>query len=162
MPSISEVIKFEKATPAGIIRLIKSGDFLRAYNRSAWLFLQFITQYKVTRKFVKQLNEDVYFIDFPAGKMHETLGDRKTESTELGYDVMLRDTEQPDEAEFPKWLSTIAPEPASAADHNSLPMTGAEAEREVLRQLCEFRMEKATMVDCVVFLSKLREMLAQK
>lgn len=162
MPTISEVIKFEKSTPERIIRLIKSGDFLRAYNHSAWLFSQFVTQYKVTRKFVKQINEDIYFIGFPAGKMHETLGDRKTESTELGYDVLLHETEQPDETKYTEWLSSIVTEPASAADHNSLPLTGVEAEREVLRRLREFRMEKATMVDCVVFLAQLREMLAQK
>ena len=38
MPTYIDVIKFEDEAPANTIRLVKSGEFYRAYNHSAWLF----------------------------------------------------------------------------------------------------------------------------
>ncbi|MCD8303846.1 MAG: hypothetical protein LUC86_03325 [Prevotellaceae bacterium] len=37
MPTYTEAIKFEEAAPKGTIRLVRSGEFYRAYDHSAWL-----------------------------------------------------------------------------------------------------------------------------
>lgn len=53
MPSIENSLKHEEETPTGKVRLVQSGEFVRAYNRSAWRFYCCTAEYKVTRKFVK-------------------------------------------------------------------------------------------------------------
>ena len=39
------------------MRLVEANGFYRAYNHSAYLFHQVIAQHKVTRKFVKNINQ---------------------------------------------------------------------------------------------------------
>ena len=38
MPKISDCLKAERESPDHVIRLVRNNNFLRAYNRSAWLF----------------------------------------------------------------------------------------------------------------------------
>lgn len=38
MATYVEVVRFEEDAPPNTVRLIKSGEFYRAYNHSAWLF----------------------------------------------------------------------------------------------------------------------------
>lgn len=38
MPKISDSLKAERESPDHVIRLVRNNNFLRAYNRSAWLF----------------------------------------------------------------------------------------------------------------------------
>lgn len=59
MASYEQVVKFENEKPAGAIRLVEANGFYRAYNHSAYLFHQAIAQHKVTRKFVKNINQDI-------------------------------------------------------------------------------------------------------
>ncbi len=49
MPTYVDVLKFEGEAPVNTIRLIKSGEFYRAYNHSAWLFECCIADHKVIR-----------------------------------------------------------------------------------------------------------------
>lgn len=51
-------------------------------------------------------------------------------------------------------------EQSSKGDFHSLPLSGAEAEREVINRLREFPIESKSMVDCTVFLAELRRMLS--
>ena len=62
MPTYIDVIKFEEEAPANTIRLVKSGEFYRAYNHSAWLFQCCITEHKVMRKYIKSLKTYIYYI----------------------------------------------------------------------------------------------------
>lgn len=55
MPSYVDIVRFEEETPINTIRLIKSGEFYRAYNHSAWLFQSCIAEHRVMRKFIKTL-----------------------------------------------------------------------------------------------------------
>ena len=59
MASYERVVKFESEKPEGVIRLVEANGFYRAYNHSAYLFHQVIAQHKVTRKFVKNINQEV-------------------------------------------------------------------------------------------------------
>ena len=65
MATYVDIVKFESEAPADTIRLVRSGEFYRAYNHSAWLFQTCITKYKVMRKYVKALKSDIYYIGFP-------------------------------------------------------------------------------------------------
>ena len=65
MATYVDIVKFESEAPADTIRLVRSGEFYRAYNHSAWLFQTCITKHKVMRKYVKALKSDIYYIGFP-------------------------------------------------------------------------------------------------
>lgn len=159
MPTIQEMVKFESAVPPGIIRLVKCGEFYRAYNHSAWLFQCCITEHKVMRKYVKALGTDVYYIGFPEKSLFGNIGDRKSEKTEFGFDIILSEKEIPKEEAFETWRESIQAEQSSKADFHSLTLTGAEAEREVIRRIKDFPFETKTMLDCAVFIAELRKLL---
>lgn len=162
MASILEMVKFEREVPPGTIRLIKCGEFYRAYNHSAWLFQCCITEHKVIRKYVKALSEDVYYIGFPEKSLFGNIGERKSVKTDYGFDITLDEKELPDEKDYASWVDNVNTEQASKSEFHSLSLTGAEAEREVIRQLLSYPIESKSMVECVVFLAEMKKMLLSK
>ena len=159
MPAYIDVIQFEESAPPRIIRLIKSGEFYRAYNHSAWLFYSFIAEHKVMRKYIKSLKCDIYYIGFPEKSLLNNIGERKSIKTEYGFDIALLETEIYDEAAYETWKTSIDTEHSSKGDYYSLPPAGIAAEKEVIKLLRDFPIESKSMIDCVVFLSELRKML---
>jgi len=160
MATFVEVVKFEGEAPLHTIRLVKSGEFYRAYNHSAWLFQQCIAEHKVMRKYVKQLKEDIYYIGFPEKSLIGNIGERHYQKTDMGYDITLTEEETPAEEGYETWKATVKTEQSSKGDFHSLPLSGAEAEREVINRLREFPIESKSMVDCTVFLASLRRLLS--
>ena len=51
MPKITDCLKAEREAADNVIRLARNNNFLRAYNRSAWLFQRVVTEYRVKRQF---------------------------------------------------------------------------------------------------------------
>ena len=162
MPTYQDIVTFENAAPTGVIRLVKEGKFLRAYNHSAWLFHSCIAKYKVIRKHVKAIDSDVMYIGFPESSLASIAGSRQVTKTELGLDLSLRPEEIPDEADYEVWFTTADVGQASKDDFHALPLAGADAEREVIKLLRAFPMENKTMTECVVFLATLRKLLNNK
>ncbi len=159
MPTYIDIIKFEENAPANTIRLVKSGEFYRAYNRSAWLFQCCITEYRVMRKYLKALKCDIYYIGFPEKSLFNNIGERKSTKTEYGFDIELVGLEIPEEDAYETWKMTVATEQSSKGDYYSLPLVGVEAEREVIRRIRDFPLENKTMIECTVFISELRKLL---
>lgn len=159
MPTYIESIKFEENAPANTIRLIKSGEFYRAFNHSAWLFQCCIAEHKVMRKFIKALNSYVYYVGFPEKSLFNNIGERKSTNTEMGFDIELSVDEIPEEAGYETWKTTVETEQSSKGDFNSLPPAGYDAERMVIRLLRDFPIESKSMVECVMFLAELRKIL---
>lgn len=160
MPTYVTAAHFEELAPSGTIRLIKSGEFYRAYNHSAWLFCCCIAEHKIMRKYVKSLKCDLFYIGFPEKSLFNNIGERKSVKTDLGFDVELFVQEIPDESGYEIWKNNVSTEYSSAGDYNSLPLAGVAAEREVIRLLKEFPLERKTMVDCAVFIAELRKLLS--
>ncbi len=162
MPAYADVIKFEEEKPIGVIRLVKSGEFYRAYNHSAWLFYCCIAEYRVMRKYVKGLKCDIYYVGFPEKSLFNNIGERDSTKTDYGFDIKLSADELPDEEGYETWKASIQVEDSSKGDFNSLPLAGADAEREVIKRLREFPIESKSMIECTVFLAELRKLLSNK
>ena len=162
MPTYADMIRFEGSVPPNTIRLVKSGNFYRAYDHSAWLFHSCIAEHKVMRKYLKALHRDIYYLGFPEKSLFNNIGEHRSSKTEYGFDIELDPSEVPDASGFEAWKASVATEPASKGDFNSLPLTGAEAEKEVLKRLREFPLENRTMIECAVFLAELRKILNAK
>ena len=61
MPKITDCLKAEREAAGNVIRLVRNNNFLRAYNRSAWLFRRVVTEYRVKRQFISPVSaQDAY------------------------------------------------------------------------------------------------------
>ncbi len=159
MPTYADVINFENGAPPNVIRLVKSGEFYRAYNHSAWLFHRCIAEHKVMRKYIKLLKTDIYYIGFPEKSLMTNIGERRFVKTDFGYDIELLADECPDDEGYETWKMSVSVEHSSRGDYNSLPLAGVDAEREVIRRLRDFPLESKSMVECAVFVAELRKIL---
>lgn len=159
MPTYIDAVKFEADAPPGTIRLVRSGEFYRAYNHSAWLFYCCIAEHKVMRKYIKSLKEDIYYLGFPEKSLFNNIGERRSTKTEHGFDIELHEDEIPDEEGYDTWKLTVEPHHSSKGDFFSAPLAGGDAEREAIRLIKEFPLESKSMVECAVFLSELRKLL---
>ena len=161
MASYDKCIKFESEKPKGVIRLVEANGFYRAYNHSAYVFHQVIAQHKVTKKFVKNINQEIVYVGFPVDKLLERIGDRSHKKTELGYDVELAADEMPDETTYDEWRATVPTEPASRGDANSLSPSGDELYRAVCERIRTYPMETKSLIECVSFLADLKKALSE-
>ena len=159
MASIENSLKYEAEVEAGKIRLISSGEFVRAYNHSAWLFYSCISKYKVIRKYSKVQQRDIYFLGFPASKLLELCNGRVCEKTDFGYDITLKPEELPGEDGFETWTKEVPVEAASRANASAIPPSGKELESAVCKKIREFPLETKTPVETLVFLSEMRKLL---
>lgn len=159
MASIQEMIKFEREASPATIRLVKCGEFYRAYNHSAWLFNKCVIEYKVIRKYIKVLAEDIFYIGFPEKSLFNNIGARKSEKTEYGFDIKLETSEIPDESDFQIWKDSVVTEQSSKSDYICLNPNKNDIEREAIKKLKEFPLESKSMIECTMFLSSLRQML---
>lgn len=159
MASIENSLKYESEVLPGKIRLITSGEFVRAYNHSAWLFYCCISKYKVIRKYHKPQQKDIYFLGFPVSKLIELANGRVCEKTEFGFDITLKSDEVPTKEGYEAWTKEVPVEAASRADVSALPLTGRELETAVCKKIREFPLETKTPVETVVFLSEMRKLL---
>ncbi len=160
--TFAEAVQFEDGAPQGTIRLVKSGEFYRAYNHSAWLFQCCIADHKVMRKYIKALKREVYYVGFPDKSLFNNIGDHRSSKTDFGFDIELSPDELPDEAGYETWKATIETMESSKGDFYSLPLAGADAEREVIRRIKDFPLESKSMVECTVFLVELRKLLTNQ
>lgn len=111
------------------------------------------------RKFVKSLKDDIFYIGFPAKSLFNNIGDYKSAKTDYGFDIELPDDIVPDDDAFATWKMTVETQDSSKGDFFSLPLSGIDAEKEVLQRLRNFPLESKSMLDCAVFLSELRQLL---
>ena len=155
MASIENSLKYEAEVEPGKVRLVTSGEFVRAYNHSAWLFYCCISKYKVIRKFSKTRQENIYFLGFPISKLLELTNGRVCEKTDFGYDITLKPEEVPAEEGYEAWTKEVPVEAASRADASALPLAGRELESAVCKKIRKFPLETKTPVEVVVFFREL-------
>ena len=74
---IAEIQEIEK-TNFGNIYLFKEGIFWRAYERSAWMFVENVKHYRVLKKYVKAVKQDIVYLGFPDSALPEILLTVKT------------------------------------------------------------------------------------
>ncbi len=160
MASFEQIVKFENEKPKGVVRLVEANGFYRAYNHSAYLFHQAIAKHKVTRKFVKNINQQLVYIGFPVDRLLERIGTRSHKKTEYGYDVELAADEIPNDEGYDEWRETVPTEVASRGDANSLSLNGEELCRSVCERIRVFPMETKTLIEIAAFVAEIKKALA--
>ena len=161
MASFEQIVKFENEKPNGVVRLVETNGFYRAYNHSAYLFHQAIAHHKVTRRFVKNLNRQLVYIGLPVDRLLERIGTRSHKKTEYGYDVELAADELPSDEGYDEWRETVPTEAASRGDANSLSLNGDELRRSVCERIRVFPMETKTLIEIAAFVAEIKKALVE-
>lgn len=74
---ISEILESEVEN--SLIKLHKEGLFWRAYEQSAFLFINNIKEYNVTKKYYKNVKQELVYLGFPQNSQAQ-IEDMQTEA----------------------------------------------------------------------------------
>jgi hypothetical protein len=159
--SIHEIVTIEDQN-TGEIHLHKEGIFWKAYQQSAYLFTREVKAFKVSKKLVKAVGREVVSLGFPqqtlATYLEETQWNEIDEKHRLitGYSLQAED--------YRGWLESLpltVKKPAGSvpvneqAKHQQL----TDSECTALSSLREFRVERSTPMDCMLFVVSLQKQL---
>ncbi len=166
MAKIKDIIAKED-TSVNIIKLYKEGIFYKAYEYSAYLFVQQIRSYQVKRKYSLQLKRDLVSIGFPVASFSslELPENSSLLETEFGLELKLSE-ESLDLSAFELWKGRIAfsEKRAELAKGSVKPVQEkafsiTSLEYDVLERLKRFELNNSTPMACLLFLSELQKSL---
>lgn len=149
------------------IYLHREGLFWKAYEYSAFLFIQTVRVYNPQKKWMKGLGREVVSLGFPDSVLQEILQGRTTEQTGDKRWV-IKGTEPVSEEAFEEWKANLKqhiPSVATVATVTANVPTGVvtqihqTAQQEVLRKLAAFQVESASPLQCMMFISELQKEL---
>ena len=81
---LADIFQIEKSNNQGI-HLIQDRLFIRAWEKSAFLFTQHFKEYKIHHKHAKQLGEDLLWLGFPRSIIDSII----TQAEEKSYPVSM-------------------------------------------------------------------------
>ena len=189
MAKISEILEIEKertdVSSWNVIHLFKEGGFYRAYNWSAWLIVTVAYNdevrkgqsdrkpLNVSRKRVKNGDGDFAFVGFPLKSMEKfipyqtaftPINDSQIDisielpatDAEISYEVLSQSFEDwkqsvPIQEDKPK-REGVSPDEAVQASPRSI--------TQVMQQVLSFPLESRTPMECMSFISLLKQQLA--
>ena len=169
MPSIIDKLKAEERNER-TIRLWPDGYGYKAYERSAYLFVQQVRNYHASRRYVDAAGQDVVSIKFPKSVVEQLQLNSKTENDGT---VTIRMDSALDEQQFLLWRddlpltemkrkAVIKSVPAAvmpeAAVAPAVPPP-APAYSDVEARLRSFNLAAATPLDCMLLVNELQKML---
>ncbi len=141
------------------LRLYKEGIFWTAYEQSAYAIVR-IKPYKVTKKFVKVIEQEVVSVGFPQSSL-ENLTVGMIEEVKEDTLAVFRLTEAVDPEEFRLWKEAL---PLTAFPEKLQGSRTTETFQEtsnqaaIISRLKAFSIANATPVECMLFLSELQKM----
>src|ERR1039458_8806409 len=104
---IAEIQEIEK-TNFESIHLFKEGIFWRGYEKSAWRFVKKIKQYRVLKKYVKGVKQDIVYLGFPENILEEILEMAGNNGFLIEKtDTKISITKLPEDSGFEVWKSEI-------------------------------------------------------
>ena len=176
MATIDQIVENEDQN-RDRIHLYRIGLFYRAFQRSAYLFLTNVRNFRAVKKHYKATRCDVVMLGFPSSLLDELLPPESVETHEDGHisvsspalDLQLYQAWfatvkiEPEKKKAVK-IETIPQAPKVAPAQPQLPFAPApapcgEIQNRVLRDLETFPVENSTPLDCMIFLSKLKSEL---
>ena len=171
MPSINDKLLFEEQNDC-TVRLWPEGSFYKAYERSAYLFVNRVKSYEVQRRYVATAGRDVVSIGFPQSAQ-EKLG--LTGRVCDNGSVTIRVDAPLDEQAFLSWRDALpltepkpksgpAPLAAPAEPLHEQPSASSQsaaqsAEQAVAARVRSINLASTTPMQCMLLLSELQAML---
>ena len=129
--------------------LFKEGLFWRGYEQSAyWLHRRF--GFKPTKKYIKQLSQEVVSVGFPDASFRKFFPDAQS----VGKECMIVVGDK-DDGYYTEWKTTLPLRENKLSKQES---TNSSAER-VAERLRAFALENSTPMDCMNLVAELKRML---
>lgn len=170
MPDLKSIVDKETNRTSqedkGKVFLYKEGSFLRAYEWSAWLCCRFISDFKVTHKMVKSLNQSVAYIGFPVTSLEKFMPEGSmpdlTNLSEpyfsLPAQMIEKDLEMRD---FEEWKScTPVSEVKKKEDGKPLAVESNQSSGglfSLAKRIAEYPVESKSPIECMLFLLELKK-----
>lgn len=157
MPTTDAILHAEAQKEKHTIILYPEGIFYKAYEHSAWLACLTLGQFLTKKKFIKKVGRDVISIGFPKTSLGKRIGGRKTELHDDIVMVFLNqdESEMIAECDYNKWKDSID----SITDANQEVRL---SENDLISQIRDFPIESKTPIECMIFLSHLKQNLTTK
>lgn len=152
--TLSEKIAKEQVQNTSVF-LYREGLFWKAYEYSAFLFVQHIRAYRAQKKHVKILKQDVVSLGFPDCALDDVLKDRESERIDEKCIEIKADFPIIKEEEFEQWKVVTE----SRTQQTKKLEEVAISDHSVLSRLRTFRVESASPLQCMLFISELQKEL---
>lgn len=153
-----------------VILLYREGLFWKAYEQSAMRFVKEIRNYKLQKKHVKALAQDVVSLGFPDSRLKDLLKGKDFNQVDEGC-ISVKAQACGSREAFEAWKAEIVPvdAPASAGTAPAIQPVSAEqnpvgmnqAECEVIARLRAFSVETSSPLQCMMLISELQTRLKQ-
>jgi len=161
---VAKIIGLEKAN-TNCVYLLKEGLFYRAYNRSAMRVVRHLKPYKINRKYVKKVQQEIFYIGFPESSLETILQQAKNKSWQIKESEKLSDDnteilcltglfDKTDDYEA--WIKDL---PISEKETTLEADTAQTRAFEIIKQIEAFQVENATPMEAILFVNKLKQQL---
>ncbi len=188
MPQITEIVKQEQQrttlAECRTARLYREGSFMRAYEWSAWLFVKYVSDFKVSNRQIKSLGQPIAMIGFPPTSMGKFVPEsaQLTPAADGSVTIVLPATLIADDvepqvllSEFAEWKQALPVTESNSSkkerERNMLPAGGVPENKSssagtpstltsVMQRIMAFPVETKSPVESMLFLSEIRMQLA--
>lgn len=177
MATIKEAVEIEhQRESTEEIHLFKEGTFWRAYEMSAWLCVRCPHEFKATKRQMKEVEQPVVFIGFPASSFEKWVPADMVRQDVADKHVIVRvNTERlpsTDSAEladmFEIWKDNVELSVAAKPKDKPKPLNedlkpadSVHSLTDVMKQILAYPLESKSPVDNMLFLAKLRSLLSE-
>jgi len=148
---ISEIVKTEQENTQ--IVLHKEGLFYRVYERSAFLFVKYIKEYQVIKKYYKIVKQEVAYLGFPQSSFSKIELVCKEQSLQIKEDskqIKITGLKSFTEREFINWKDEIIKQEKKASGLK---------ENDILKQISDFPLASKTPIETQQFLYNIQKQI---
>lgn len=161
---VAIIIELEKAN-LNYIYLLKEGLFYRAYNRSAMRVLRYFKPFKINRRYVKKVQQTIFYVGFPAVSLEAILQQAKSKGWQINEqdkasacaDEIICITGLFDSTEnYGEWeRDLLEAEQEKIVEADTMQTRGFD----IIKQIESFQIENATPMDAILFVNKLKQQI---
>ncbi len=150
---IKTILEYELKNNNDIF-LFQEGCFLRAYNRSAMRFVKEIKQMKILQKYIKCMNETIFYCGFPVSqliKIKELIKEKKlkTKISNKGLNIININTKNEN---YNDWKNNI-----STKDNSSIPPK--KGKTFIIDKIKNYPINNRTPQETIQFVYELKELI---
>ena len=155
---ISGILELEQKNTQIILH--KEGLFIRVYERSAYLFVKHIKAYNLTKKFYKNVKQEVVYLGFPKGsfsKIEAICKEQGLIKEEKNNQIKITGFTGFEENDFVNWKNNIALIESERVVQN--PRSHSLKENKIIEKLRDFSVVNKTPIECQAFIVELQNEL---
>ncbi len=155
---ISDILELERENTSIILH--KEGLFIRVYERSAYLFVKHIKAYNLTKKFYKNVKQEVVYLGFPQSnfsKIESICKEINLPVEKEKNQIKIKGLANFIEEEFINWKNNI---PLIESEGVALsPRSHSLKENKIIEKIRNFSVISKTPIECQAFIVELQNEL---